>query len=134
LHIAQLLTLTAAAALLIHTGSAAAASDRIQLELRPRVCTLSGNDQQCNTIVRAAWRSSQSESLCLVIAKRSDVKQCWENNSKGTYSVELMFSDDLLVELRDTELQTVLTSKAIKVIREVLEYRHKRRQPWSIIY
>jgi hypothetical protein len=46
----------------------------------------------------------------------------------------MVFSDDLLIELRDTQLQTVLTSRAIKVIREALEYRRKRRQPWNILY
>jgi hypothetical protein len=108
--------------------------DRIRLDLRPRICTLSGNETQCQTTVHAAWRSSQRESLCLVIADRPDIKACWEDYSKGTYSVELVFSEDVLFELRDPQLQNVLTSKALKVIREALEYRRKRRQPWNILY
>lgn len=107
---------------------------RIELDVRPRVCTLSGDEQACDTTVRAAWRSKQSESLCLVIAERADIKQCWENHSRGTYSVELTFDHDLLIELRDPQLREVLASQAIKVIREALEFRRKRRQPWNIIY
>src|SRR5712671_7217964 len=87
------------------------AAARIQLDLRPRVCTLSGNDKQCNTTVRATWRSSEEESLCLVIVERADVKQCWDHYSHGSYSVELVFSEDLLFQLRDSQLQSVLAAK-----------------------
>jgi hypothetical protein len=106
----------------------------IRLDIKPRVCTLSAKDTQCSTPVRASWQAPQPESLCLVIAGRSDIKECWEQHSRGTYSVELTFSDDLLFELRDPSLQNVLTSKTLQVIREALEFRRKRRQPWSIIY
>jgi len=106
----------------------------IRLDLKPRICTLSGNEKTCETAVRAAWRSPRRESLCLVIVDRPDVKRCWENFSRGTYSVELVFSDDLVMELRDPQLQTVLASKVLKVIREALDYRRKRRQPWNIMY
>jgi Protein of unknown function (DUF3019) len=106
--------------------------DSIELQLRPRVCTLSAADQQCTTVVNAQWRSQQDESLCLVIVGHPDVKRCWEQYSKGVYSVELAFSEDLIVELRDPQLQQVLVSAAVKVIREALQLRRKRRQPWNI--
>lgn len=104
----------------------------IKLELRPRICTLSSEDEQCETVVNARWRSARDESLCLVIVGRPDIKQCWENYSKGVYTVELAFSEDLVVELRDPQLQGVLVSEAVRVIREALQLRRKRRQPWNI--
>lgn len=117
-------------------GSAAHAApvhhDSIQLELRPRVCTLSARDEHCDTVVEAQWRSPQDESLCLVIVGRPEIKRCWENFSEGLYSVKLVFSEDLVVELRDPQLQNVLVSEAISVIKEALQLRRKRRQPWSI--
>jgi hypothetical protein len=106
--------------------------DALTLELRPRVCTLSPNDEQCSTVVNARWHSPRNESLCLVIVGRPDVKRCWENYSKGLYTVELAFSEDLIVELRDPQLQNVLVTQAVKVIREALQLRRKRRQPWNI--
>jgi hypothetical protein len=105
----------------------------IQLELHPRVCTLAANETQCSTTVHANWHSPQAESLCLVILGRSDVKRCWENYSQGTYSIELVFSDDLLFELRDSRLETVLASEALRIIREAIRYRHRRRDPWNIL-
>jgi hypothetical protein len=117
-------------------GSAAHAApvnhDSIQLELRPRVCTLPARDEHCDTVVEAQWRSPQDESLCLVIVGRPEIKRCWENFSEGLYSVKLVFSEDLVVELRDPQLQNVLVSEAITVIKEALQLRRKRRQPWSI--
>ena len=104
----------------------------IQLELSPRICTLALNDNQCNTLVRATWRSSHEESLCLVILDRTDVKRCWEKYSEGTYSLELVFSSDVVFQLKDLELRHVLATEVLRVIREAIHYRHKRRQPWNI--
>ena len=112
--------------------TAARADDAIHLELSPRVCTLASRDTQCETQVHAEWRSPRVESLCLVIRDRPDIKRCWENYLQGAYSVDLVFADDLTFELRDPELRRVLATETLRVIREALNYRHRRRQPWSI--
>ena len=102
----------------------------VDLKVRPRVCTLAGDAASCHTTVHAQWRSPRNESLCLLIVDRPDVRQCWEDHKHGVYSVEISFSADLVVELRDTELNRVLALRAIAVIRQAL--RHKRRPPWNI--
>jgi hypothetical protein len=104
----------------------------IELKLRPRVCTLSEDETTCTTTVHAQWRSSRNESLCLLIVDQPHIRRCWENHTQGVYSVEVSFSNDLVVELRDAERESVLASQAIAVIREALLLRHKRRPPWSI--
>jgi hypothetical protein len=119
------------------SGNAGAAADvspeGISLELSPRVCTLSANDENCDTVVTAKWRSPKDESLCLLIVGQPQVRQCWENHAEGVYTVRLMFDRDLLVQLRDPELQNVLASETIAVIKEALRLRRKRRQPWDIL-
>jgi hypothetical protein len=114
------------------TGGMGDPGSGIELELKPRVCTLAANERQCSTTVHAKWHSPREESLCLVILGRSDVKRCWEHYSEGTYSIELVFSDDLLFELKDSRLETVLASEALRIIREAVRYRHRRRDPWNI--
>ena len=114
------------------TGGMGEPGPGIQLELRPRVCTLAANETQCTTTVHANWHSPREESLCLVILGRSDVKRCWEHYAEGTYTIELVFSDDLLFELKDSRLETVLASEALRIIREAIRYRHRRRDPWNI--
>jgi len=104
----------------------------IQLEISPRICTLTGADKQCETPVHAQWKSPHDESLCLVIVSRPDVKRCWEHYAQGTYTIELSFAEDLMFQLRDLSLEHVLASEALRVIREAIRYRHKRRQPWNI--
>jgi hypothetical protein len=119
------------------SGSTSAASDDtphgIRLELSPRVCTLSADNENCDTVVTAKWQSSRDESLCLLIVGQPQVRQCWENHSAGVYTVRVMFDRDLLVELRDLELRNVLASETISVIKEALRLRRKRRQPWDIL-
>ena len=108
------------------------AEEDIKLEISPRICVLSKGDRQCEIPVRAQWRSSHEESLCLVIVTRPDVKRCWEGFAAGTYTIRLTFSDDLTFQLRDVSLDHVFASEVLRVIREALQYRHKRRQPWNI--
>jgi Protein of unknown function (DUF3019) len=125
-----------ASVLLLSVLTAAAADDAsrppVELKVRPRVCTLAGDDATCNTTVHAEWRSPRNESLCLLIVDRPEVRQCWEDHKHGVYSVEVSFGEDLVVELRDAELDRVLASQAIAVIRQALLLRHKRRPPWNI--
>ena len=47
--------------------------------------------------------------------------------------MRLLFNQDLLVQLRDLELQKVLASETLSVIKEALRLRRKRRQPWDIL-
>lgn len=108
------------------------AEPKIELQISPKICTLTGKDKQCVTPVHAQWQSSREESLCLVIAARPDVKHCWEHYSQGTYTIEMTFTEDLLFELRDISLQRVMASEVLRVIREAVLLRHKRRQPWNI--
>jgi hypothetical protein len=116
-----------------HTSAASGNEhDNIQLELSPRICTLTIKDTQCDTVVRATWRSPRDESLCLVIVGRPEVKRCWEKYSEGSYSIELIFSTDLIFQLKNLDLQQVLASEVLRVIREAIRYRHKRREPWNI--
>ena len=115
-----------------HMSAASGGRDDIHLELRPRICTLTINDTQCDTVVRATWRAPNDESLCLVIVGRPEVKRCWEKYSEGSYSIELVFSTDLVFQLKDLDLQQVLASEVLRVIREAIRYRHKRREPWNI--
>jgi hypothetical protein len=109
-------------------------SELIELDLHPRVCTMSAQDKECSAVVQAQWSSRRNESLCLVIVNHPQIKRCWENYSAGVYKVELSFSEDLVVELRDPQLQHVLAAAAVTVIKEALRLRHKRRQPWNILY
>jgi hypothetical protein len=130
-----LIHLSALAALCITLVAHAAidtADPNIQLVISPRICTLTGKDKECQTPVRAQWRSSREESLCLIIVARPDVKRCWEHYSEGTYTIELSFAEDLTFQLRDVSLERVLASEVLRVIREAIRYRHKRRQPWNI--
>ena len=108
-------------------------SDAITLELSPRICTLSADDEIVRHRGDCQWRAPQDESLCLLIVGQPQVRRCWENHAEGVYTVRLVFDRDLLVELRDPQLQKVLASEAIAVIKEALRLRRKRRQPWDIL-
>jgi Protein of unknown function (DUF3019) len=109
-----------------------APGEAIRFEISPRLCTLAAHDKQCDTVVHASWSAPHEESLCLMLIGRPEIKRCWEHYAAGTYSVELVFAQDLTFQLRDPALQNILASAVLRVIREALQYRHRRRQPWNI--
>jgi hypothetical protein len=109
-----------------------AAAGSIQLHLSPRICTLAAGDKQCQTEVHASWSATADQSLCLVVLEKPEIKRCWENFCEGTYTRELVFADDLTFQLRDPELRQILSSEVLRVIREAIRYRHKRRDPWNV--
>jgi Protein of unknown function (DUF3019) len=113
-------------------GAIDAPGEAIRFEISPRLCTLVAHDKQCDIVVHASWSAPHEESLCLVLIGRPEIKQCWEHYAAGTYSLELVFAQDLTFQLRDPTLQNILASSVLRVIREALEYRHRRRQPWNI--
>jgi hypothetical protein len=117
---------------MLSQAGAADTGEDIQFELTPRICTLAASDKQCETEVRASWRSSHQISMCLVVVGRPEVRHCWDNVSEGSFTVKLVFTDDVTFQLKDFELQRVLASDVLRVIRESTRYRHKRREPWNV--
>lgn len=122
--------------LMLAMQATAGASDlpgkAIRLEISPRICTLAAADRQCDVVVHASWSAPQDESLCLVLLGRPEIKRCWENYAFGTYTVQLQFSQDLTFQLRDASLQNVLASDVLRVLREAIQYRRRRREPWNV--
>ena len=85
--LACLVTSSLICASLADGANAAVSADGISLELSPRVCTLSSDQENCDTVVTARWRAPQDESLCLLIVGQPQVRQCWENHAEGVYTV-----------------------------------------------
>ncbi len=104
----------------------------VELSVSPRVCTLTSGDKQCATSVHAQWSSPTPESLCLVIVGRPEIKHCWEHYAEGTYSIDLIFDEDQIFQLRDLPLEHVLATAAVRVIKEAVRLRHRRRDPWNV--
>jgi hypothetical protein len=113
-------------------GANDVASKAVRLEISPLLCTLAARDKQCDVVVHARWSAPQTESLCLVLLGRPEIKRCWEDYASGTYTVRLEFAQDLTFQLRDPSLQNILATEVLRVLREALQYRHRRRQPWNI--
>ena len=113
-------------------GASSGPGKVIRFEISPRLCTLAARDKQCDVVVHASWSAPRDESLCLVLLNRPQIKRCWEDYESGTYTLQLEFAQDLTFQLRDPSLQHILASEVLRVLREALQYRHRRRQPWNV--
>ena len=107
-------------------------SDGVHLELSPRICTMAADDKECRTQVRAAWRSGHSVSVCLIVVDRPDLKHCWQHARDGSMSMEVLAAEDVTFRLEDADRSQLLLSDILRVVRESVRYRHRRRQPWSL--
>ena len=103
----------------------------VHLKLTPKICTVK-DEAACETKVLAEWHAPRDESLCLVILEKPEVKHCWDHYSQGSYSIELTFNTDLKFELKDPQLRDTVAAESLRLIREALEYRHRRRAPWNV--
>jgi hypothetical protein len=106
--------------------------DNVQLKLTPRVCAIGATEKNCEAKVLAEWQAPHNESLCLYIADRPQVKRCWEDYAQGSYRIELTFDRDVVFELRDARDNDLLAAETLKLIRQALEYRRRRRAPWNV--
>jgi hypothetical protein len=113
-------------------GTGSVPSKPIRFEISPQLCTLTARDEQCDVVVHASWSAPQEESLCLILLGRPEIKRCWEDYASGTYTLQLEFAQDLTFQLRDPSLQNILASEVLRVLREALQYRHRRREPWNV--
>ena len=110
----------------------ATAADSLTLELTPRVCTLSADDEACTATITASWQSPRPLSLCLSVVNRPQAAHCWEEASEGVYELELRTAGDMTFELRDRDRGRLLASALLRVVRETNRYRRKRREPWNV--
>jgi hypothetical protein len=113
-------------------ADAADSPDGIQLELSPRICTMAADDKQCRTQVHAAWKSGREMSVCLIVVNRPDLKHCWEHAVEGSISVDLLGAEDVTFEIQEADRRQILASEVMRVVRESVRYRHRRRQAWSL--
>jgi hypothetical protein len=106
--------------------------DRIQLQLKPQFCTLAKNESYCDAAIEIKWSSESVENLCLEILQFPEIERCWENAVEGSHQIELVFDTDLEVQLNDPQSQEIVASRTLKIVREAIQYRRKRLQPWNI--
>jgi hypothetical protein len=111
---------------------ATAAEKALELESRPRVCTLSADDEQCRTQVVLSWLSPRPVSVCLGAADRPEPYRCWQDASQGSYELELSASADVTFVLTEGDPRVVRATVVLRVVRETKRYRRKRREPWNV--
>jgi hypothetical protein len=124
--------LLALACMRVAAGAGGVPGEPIRFQISPQLCTLAARDKQCDVVVHASWSAPQDQSLCLVLLGRPEIKRCWEDYASGTYTLQLEFAQDLTFQLRDPSLQHILASEVLRVLREALQYRYRRRQPWNV--
>lgn len=108
------------------------APNGVELDLRPRVCTMAAGDKQCRAQVLVSWRSAPPRALCLTVADRPELNHCWDAASEGNITVEVRAAADVAFQLQTADRPPVVASNVLRVVRESIQYRPRRRAPWSL--
>lgn len=106
--------------------------NRVHLKVSPRLCTLTKSEYFCEVLVNIDWKSDTEQSLCLKFSNKPEMNKCWDKCLKGHIEIQMSLAEDLTVELRDKNTQSILASKTLGIAREKNNFRRKRRQPWSM--
>lgn len=101
----------------------------ISFSIKPGLCLLATNENECRDSLLVKWKSRQQYSLCLYQAADDSSLHCWKTAREGEYQFEFVASETTEFELRDQQSQQLLVSKSFKILTR--ESGNRRRNPWS---
>lgn len=110
--------------------AATAGASEPELELQPSVCALSDDQPLCRQLVRIRWHADDPLALCLFVDRMNDPLNCWQDRLQGQHLYPVRSDRSLTFMLRRRDDDRLLTSERFEIVREVTEYRSRRRRPW----
>ena len=108
-----------------------AEGDTIRFVVKPKLCVLSNEEETCHDTLEILWSAHSLKSVCLFQSNKRLPLRCWENESNGTYAVEITTGEDIEFQLREISDKKLVVADSFEVIHDKPEYRRRRRNPWS---
>jgi hypothetical protein len=105
--------------------------EKVDFQLRPRLCLLSDKEAQCRDELTAEWSSAAELSLCLYQEQEQNPLQCWAKTTAGNTKFEILLSQSTAFELRDPLTQKQHGREIFQVSYAQKKFPHARRNPWS---
>lgn len=103
----------------------------IQFSIKPRICVLSGGEEECRDEIEIRWSSETRRSLCLHQSDKSKVLRCWNSSFNGEHFVEISATQNIDFQLKEKENNDVVVTEAFEVVLDNSKYRRRRRNAWS---
>ncbi len=117
--------------LLVGLLVAGASAADTELDLKPSICALAEDQDQCEEQVDIRWHSDYPNALCLFVDQNEQPLACWQEEDRGEFYYDARTDESLTFQLRAEEDDRLLASKLFEVIREYTEFRSRRRKPWN---
>lgn len=111
---------------------AAADEDKgIRFVVKPKLCVLSAEEEECHDTLEILWQAHALKSVCLFQNNKTLPLRCWEDEMKGKHAVEINTGEDIEFQLREIKDASLVIAQSFEVIHDKQEFRRKRRNPWS---
>lgn len=103
----------------------------VAMSIKPRLCVLSDEADECHDRLRIRWQGSQPQSLCLYQQLQPQPLRCWQSATSGQFELDWRTRDTSSFQLRDSNNLQLLGHVEFEVVREQTQYKRARRNPWS---
>ncbi|TQV86899.1 DUF3019 domain-containing protein [Aliikangiella coralliicola] len=105
--------------------------NELGLFLSPNLCLLSQKESQCEIKLHVRWQTQSPGHYCIKVSDENQVLQCWKNTKNAQTEVELKLKNNLSVSLIEQESEQKIYQQTVRLQRQVVKYRRKRRNPWQ---
>ncbi len=103
----------------------------IELWIKPSLCIISKEDELCMDQITINWQANHLQSLCLFQSGTEQPLFCWNDEDNGLFLQEVNTKTNLTFQLRQQGDNSLLASQVFQVLKEYIEYRRRRRNPWN---
>lgn len=117
------------------TGLNAQASENVSpfLKVTPTICIIEGQQKICEFNITIKLQITPYERLCLVITKRPELTQCFEEQQVVSQQLTLKTAIPIAVKLINPEDNNIVLQQLLSIASyEAKNYRIKRRFGWSL--
>lgn len=105
--------------------------DSVEFTLQPRLCVISHKQSSCKDRIKIRWLAREIQSLCLHREDWAPAIRCWEQQQKGAHQYDIDSDQNVIFLLKSLAKDELLAQAIFEVIKEELQYRRRRRNPWS---
>jgi hypothetical protein len=111
----------------------ASENDSPFLKVTPTICIIEGKQKVCEFNITIKLQITPYDRLCLVITKRPELTQCFEEQQVVSQQITLKTAFPIAVKLINPEDNNIVLQQLLSIASyEAKNYRIKRRFGWSL--
>jgi hypothetical protein len=104
----------------------------ITLTVKPKICVLNNQRENCKDKLVISWQSQKVQSLCLYSSQKEGDLACWRESYSGETEQLIKTKESLLFYLKRNGI--IVAQQKLEVFKSFAKRnkRSRKRHPWSL--